>query len=310
MFQRPIANYSSVAEQLYSSKFRLIYELLQNGDDSSYANDVVPSVTFRIKPSELIIESNELGFTLENVQSICDTGKSSKASNADTTGEKGLGFKSVFGIADYVHIQSGFWSFRFEHSQGEEGVGMITPVWTDVTSLLPSGIGTRLTLRYYDHRDSFATRLRSEFEKLPRTIMFALRKLSKLDIVVDGVAGRSDRIIFKKDGDLRSDEMRINTRVIGKFGTHKSTTTWLRLFKETVHDLPFDKQRTAPESDVTVAFEVDSDGLPVIPANGQHVFAYLPVQRILQLPVRIFDKFRSTKLTRPVSYKRKFYSHC
>ncbi|ETI26864.1 hypothetical protein G647_10310 [Cladophialophora carrionii CBS 160.54] len=281
----------TVAEQLYSSRFRLIYELLQNGDDSCYASDIEPSITFRIKPSELIIESNELGFTLENVESICDTGKSSKASNADTTGEKGLGFKSVFGIADYVHIQSGLWSFRFEHSQGEEGVGMITPVWTDVTSLLPSNVGTRLTLRYYDQRDIFATRLVSEFEKLPKTIMFALRKLEKLVVVVDGVAGRSDRMTFEKGGDLRSDEIRITTTVTGNFGAHTSATTWLRLFQYTVSDLPSDTHRTSSESDVTVAFEVDSDGLPVIPTNGQHVFAYLPVQRIIQLPFLINANF-------------------
>ncbi|KAJ4530448.1 hypothetical protein HRR80_007443 [Exophiala dermatitidis] len=168
---------------------------------------------------------------------------------------------------------------------------MITPVWTDVTSLLPSNVGTRLTLRYYDQRDIFSTRLVSEFEKLPRTIMFALRKLRKLVIVVDGVAGRSDRIAFEKDGDLRSDQIRINTTVTGNFGAHTSATTWLRLFQNTVSDLPSDTHRTSSESDVTVAFEVDSYGLPVIPANGQHVFAYLPVERIIQLPFLINANF-------------------
>ncbi|RVX68617.1 hypothetical protein B0A52_07044 [Exophiala mesophila] len=281
----------TVAEQLYSSRFRLIYELLQNGDDSSYADAIEPSMTFRIKPFELIIESNELGFTLENVESICDTGKSSKTSNADTTGEKGLGFKSVFGIADYVHIQSGLWSFRFEHSQGEEGVGMITPVWTDVTSFLPLNVGTRLTLRYYDRRTTFATRLVSEFEKLPRTIMFALRKLRKLVVVVDGVAGRSDQITFDKDGNLRSDEIHINTTVTGSFGPHTSAKTCLRLFQSTVSNLPSDTNRSSSQSDVTVAFEVDAKGLPVIPANGQHVFAYLPVERIIQLPFLLNANF-------------------
>ncbi|OAL29177.1 hypothetical protein AYO20_09230 [Fonsecaea nubica] len=291
-FQEDYRRRAAEHRALYARYTRtLIYELLQNGDDSCYANDVEPSITFRIKPSELIIESNEQGFTLENVESICDTGKSSKARNADTTGEKGLGFKSVFGIADYVHIQSGLWSFRFEHSQGEEGVGMITPVWTDVTSRLPSNVGTRLTLRYSDQRNLFAKRLVSEFEELPRTIMFALRKLKKLVVVVDGVTGRSDQITFEKDGDLRSDEIRINTTVTGKFGAHKSATTWLKLFQHTVTDLPSDTHRTSSESDVTVAFEVDSNGLPVIPANGQHVFAYLPVQRIIQLPFLINADF-------------------
>ncbi|OAG40830.1 hypothetical protein AYO21_04907 [Fonsecaea monophora] len=291
-FQEDYRRRAAEHRALYARYTRtLIYELLQNGDDSCYANDVEPSITFRIKPSELIIESNERGFTLENVESICDTGKSSKARNADTTGEKGLGFKSVFGIADYVHIQSGLWSFRFEHSQGEEGVGMITPVWTDVTSRLPSNVGTRLTLRYSDQRDIFAKRLVSEFEKLPRTIMFALRKLKKLIVVVDGVAGRSDQITFEKDGHLRSNEIRINTTVTGNFGAHTSATTWLKLFQHTVSDLPSDTHRTSSESDVTVAFEVDSNGLPVIPADGQHVFAYLPVQRIMQLPFLINADF-------------------
>ncbi|KIW14560.1 hypothetical protein PV08_07344 [Exophiala spinifera] len=291
----------SFTQQLYSSRFRFIYELLQNGDDSCYANDVEPCITFRIKSCELIIESNELGFTLENVESICDIGKSSKASDTDTTGEKGMGFKSVFGIANYVHIQSGVWSFRFEHRQGEEGVGMITPKWTDVTSRLPSNIGTRLTLRYYDQRDIFTTRLVSEFEKLPRTVMFALRKLKKLVIVVDGVAGRSDCITFEKDGDLRSHQMCIKTTVTGTFGAHKSATTFLRLFQNTVRHLPSDTHRASSESDVTVAFEVDSDGQPVIPANGQHVFAYLPVQRIVQLPFLINANFVLTANRESVS---------
>ncbi|KIW72175.1 hypothetical protein, variant [Phialophora macrospora] len=40
-----------------------------------------------------------------------------------------------------------------------------------------------------------------------------------------------------------------------------------------------------------MAFEVDSDGLPTIPVGGQHVFAYLPVQRIPFLPFLINANF-------------------
>jgi hypothetical protein len=280
--------FRSVAEQLYSSRFRLIYELLQNGDDARYAENVEPTITFRIKPTELIIESNEQGFSLQDVESICDTGKSSKVGNSDTTGEKGLGFKSVFGIANYVHIQSGLWSFRFEHKRGEDGVGMITPIWTDAVSSLPSNVGTRCTLRYSENRDGFYKRLISEFEKLPKTIIFALRQLRRLIVVMESVddRSRSDQITFTKDGDLSSEEMRINTTVTGQFGDHRSETTRLRLFQSTIIDLPFESQRTNATSDVTVAFEVDSNGLPVIPSRGHHIFAYLPVQRVPQLHVR------------------------
>jgi len=284
-FESQFSNFRSVAEQLYSSKFRLIYELLQNGDDACYAENVEPTITFRLRPTELIIESNEKGFSLADVESICDTGKSSKIDNSDTTGEKGLGFKSVFGIADSVHIHSGHWSFRFEHKKGEDGVGMITPIWTDAVASLPSDIGTRCTLKYSDHRSSFYKRLISAFEKLPKTIIFALRQIRSLVVAVENEDGRSTGITFTKVGGLGSSEMDIKTIVTGQFGNHRSETTWLRLFQETVIDVPFESQRTGATSDVTIAFEVDSDGLPVIPDEGQHVFAYLPVQRVPQLPV-------------------------
>ncbi|KAK6380880.1 hypothetical protein LTS17_005081 [Exophiala oligosperma] len=287
-------NASSVAEQLYSSRFRFIYELLQNVDDSCYAKGVEPFVTFRIKPEELIVESNELGFTREDTISICDTAKSSKAGNIDTTGEKGLGFKSVFGIADYVHIKSGCWSFRFEHREGDDGLGMICPIWTDHTPALPREIGTRLTLRYSDRGASFARLLVSEFKEIPRTILFALRQLKKIVVVVDRINGREEKITFTRDGELNSDEMRLKIAVkanFGKFGPHTSGTTRLRLFTTTVQDLPLDGKHKDPEREVTVAFEVDSEGLPVIPKHGQYVFARLPVRRYSQLPFLINADF-------------------
>jgi hypothetical protein len=81
--------------------------------------------------------------------------------------------------------------------------------------------------------------------------------------------------------------MQISTVVTGQFGDHGSEMTRLRLFKHTIIDLPSEeKQRTDATSDVTVAFEVTSSGTPLIPSRGQHIFAYLPVQRVPQLPVR------------------------
>lgn len=275
----------SVAEQLYSSDFRLVYELLQNGDDARYPEDVEPSITFRLRPTEMMIESNEQGFSLHDVESICDTGKSSKSGSRSTTGEKGLGFKSVFGIADHVHIQSGLWSFRFEHKKGEDGVGMITPIWTTVNSSLPANTGTRLTLRYSKRGNRFYKRLVSELEEIPATVIFALRRIKRLTIVVNNSDGDTNQIIFTKEGTLSSEEMWINTLVTGRFGHHKSQKTWLKVFTKTVKYIPLDDQSTATASDITIAFEVDSEGVPVIPSRGHHIFAYLPIRRVTDLHV-------------------------
>ena len=89
----------SISEQLYSSKYRFLYELIQNADDSLYRNArqkcVAPYLRFRITPHEFIVETNEDGFTRANVEAICATGKSSKKTSAldNHIGEKGFGFK-------------------------------------------------------------------------------------------------------------------------------------------------------------------------------------------------------------------------
>lgn len=50
-----------------------------------------------------------------NVRAICSTGESTKTNTSGYIGEKGIGFKSVFKAASKVHIQSGPFSFFFEH---------------------------------------------------------------------------------------------------------------------------------------------------------------------------------------------------
>jgi hypothetical protein len=85
-------------------------------------------MTFTVFPKELRVDVNEDGFALLDVLSTCDTGQSSKQLDEDSTGEKGFGFKACFDVADQVLIQSGLWSFRFEHQRHQDGMGMITPI--------------------------------------------------------------------------------------------------------------------------------------------------------------------------------------
>ena len=58
---------------------------------------------------------NELGFTPANVFAITGIAEAAKNVSEEKVeiGEKGIGFKSVFGIADKVYIQSGRFSFYF-----------------------------------------------------------------------------------------------------------------------------------------------------------------------------------------------------
>ncbi|ROV88550.1 hypothetical protein VMCG_10385 [Cytospora schulzeri] len=127
------SNVITLAKNLYTSKARFIFELLQNADDNNYKiaakSGSLPSVSFHVHPRRIVIDCNEDGFTGDNLKAICSVGKSSKTGAQGYIGEKGIGFKSVFMVAWKVHIQSGPFSFSFTHRPGDSGIGMITPIW-------------------------------------------------------------------------------------------------------------------------------------------------------------------------------------
>ena len=300
-----------IADQLYSSKYRCesplyfyirigqvktndvggIPEILQNADDARYSETSCPTLSFRIRPSEMIIDLNEDGFTRANVVAICSTGESSKVDDPNTTGKKGFGFKSIFGIARRVHIQSGFWSFRFEHRRNENGLGMVTPLWTEpAAEFLPDNVGTRFRLMYAEDTDRFLRTLVAEFEKLSNTTIFATRNIKRLEIAFEGVADRDYRLSFEKQGSFDQDEIRILTRVVGQSDQHQQGEMKIRVFKTTFSDLPLDDVRSSQPTDIVVGFQVDPEsGDCYIPERGQQIFAFLPVKRLPQLPVRHFQ---------------------
>jgi len=75
----------------------------------------------------LHIDYNEVGFTTRDVEAICKISSTVTAS-VDQTGEKGIGFKSVFRIADAVSVLSRHYSFQFDTTRR---LGMVTPQWVE-----------------------------------------------------------------------------------------------------------------------------------------------------------------------------------
>ena len=109
----------SVGEDgIYSNSQRFIYELIQNVDDCEYDNpeDCQLDIQFKYNtsPGEIIFTYNEKGFSPQNVVGITGIAEKMKNVSPDKIeiGEKGIGFKSVFGIADRVLIESGAFCFE------------------------------------------------------------------------------------------------------------------------------------------------------------------------------------------------------
>ena len=87
--------------QLYTDKSHFIYELLQNAEDAG-----AKSIRFVQYSDRLEVYHDGKPFTPENLQGLCDIGKSDKVDNLNQIGEFGVGFKSVFGICDKVRLYS------------------------------------------------------------------------------------------------------------------------------------------------------------------------------------------------------------
>lgn len=107
----------SVGEDgLYSNNLRFIFELIQNVDDCEYDNeeDHVLDIHFDFNHNKITLRYNEKGFTPFNVFAITGIAEAAKnvSSGKNEIGEKGIGFKSVFGVASKVWIRSGWFSFE------------------------------------------------------------------------------------------------------------------------------------------------------------------------------------------------------
>lgn len=106
----------SVGEDgLYSNSLRFIFELIQNVDDCEYAkpDDCKLDMRFDFNSGEIVLSYNEVGFTPFNVFAITGIAEAAKnvSASKNEIGEKGIGFKSVFGVAKQVLIRSGWFSF-------------------------------------------------------------------------------------------------------------------------------------------------------------------------------------------------------
>jgi hypothetical protein len=227
-------------------------------------------------PDKIVIDSNEDGFTPENVHAICEVGGSTKlqSSAQQYIGEKGIGFKSVFMVASEVHIQSGPFSFFFEHRPGGSGMGMVTPQWEEPCEALQD-ISTRITLTLLDTLDY--QDLISQFRALPDTFLLFLNKLNQITIIQTGFAkAASESITYVRTLDKSS--QRATLAKLHRIGTEATQTVlkYYHITRKSFDNLPVDEDRSYNTAEVVLGFPLDKDWVPII--DRQDVYAYLPIR--------------------------------
>lgn len=282
------ADLGSVVNNLYSKETRFLYELIQNAEDNSYstvtANGEEPFLAFKVYPDRIIIESNEDGFSESDIRAICSVGNSTKKHSAGYIGEKGIGFKSVFKVAQKVHIHSGPFSFAFSHTRedDDDGLGMITPYHEDAQEL-PHGVRTRMSLTLLDST-KFEERA-AEFCEVPDTLLMFLSQLQRLSIELYQPGNDSTTTQYSK---RETKENGLYTTFLTKTtrkGMEESTLEQkYYTTKSELHNLPFDEARKDKRGDsidsatVILAFPVDEYDKPVI--KSQYTYAFLPLRRV------------------------------
>ncbi|EQB58063.1 hypothetical protein CGLO_01742 [Colletotrichum gloeosporioides Cg-14] len=283
----------TLAKNLYSSKTRFIFELLQNADDNQYnkasASGSIPFVSFHIFPDQIIIECNEDGFTHENMKAICAVGESSKTGAQGYIGEKGIGFKSVFMVAWKVHIQSNAFSFSFRHQKGESGMGMITPVWEETDEVLESPL-TVITLHLLNTETSNGVAetgemIRAQFDELQETVLLFLKNIRRISVSFYDDDERQTTTVSHARTQPQPGRVELES-VYATNGRRRKQTKHFHVTRVKATNLAKNDNRTYTEaeeavraysaSEVVVAFPLSKKSVPIV--EPQDVFAFLPVR--------------------------------
>ena len=105
---------AEVGKNMYSSKDRMFFELIQNADDAAAANGVLINV--KTSGDYLMVCHNGNSFDKDDFEAITSAANGTKKANENKTGYKGIGFKSVFTDSEKVFIKTGGYQFKFDKS--------------------------------------------------------------------------------------------------------------------------------------------------------------------------------------------------
>ncbi|KAI0166724.1 hypothetical protein GGR52DRAFT_574685 [Hypoxylon sp. FL1284] len=263
------ANY----DELYARPGHFLYELLQNADDVNYEDpDPEPALCITTEnPFDSVrFDCNETGFTRRNVRAICRSRMSTKMGEVGTTGEKGIGFKSVFAVSKTASIASGPYRFRLDKSQE---FGVICPtVWdADVPDDLAveRQKGSVLVLEI-DQNEKAREEVRSMIRGFRPDTMLFLRQLKRLEI---STYPPLSPVIFRRQEILDEDGTTHLT-----IQQDERCRSCFKVFEKSVYGLkPRRRYPKVKESKIKLAFPVDPKFEHAVASSLMQVYTFLPV---------------------------------
>jgi hypothetical protein len=293
-----------VAGALYASAEHFLYELLQNAEDNQYPADVTPEVKVEVNAQRTMLRvlSNETGFRVRDIWSICNLADSTKRIG-EAVGNKGIGWKSVFGVSQTPTVRSRYASFRFDARPPEHGgmgrLGRLAPQWIAATDEYTNGTAIELQLEAHGRTvdgDTLmpASKVDDAVARLARqpSVLLFLRRVNALVFGTGGTGLRMVRHVEPIAVDASASTARVAmtaraTRVDSMdaaTGAAVATTRFVCFSAEL--PLPADMADISHRRVTTLSIAVEvptatspgPDPAPAAGAGGSSVFVHLPVR--------------------------------
>ncbi|CAF0729244.1 unnamed protein product, partial [Didymodactylos carnosus] len=182
-----------LSKELYNTDMHFVLELIQNADDNRYTNLElsvkngvydVPSLVFVVEQNSITLYNNEDGFREENIEALCDVGKSTKGKHKQGyIGQKGIGFKSIFTVCDRPEVRSNGYSIYFDALSGP--IGYILPNWMMISEINEENWTTRIRLPLKSESEMQkhkARSLTSSFNDIHPSLLLFLNRLRSITI--------------------------------------------------------------------------------------------------------------------------------
>lgn len=128
-----------VSQVVFTRSSGFILEFIQNAEDAGKELTGKGEVSIAVNQTRLKFIHNGKPFEPSNLEAICGI-RSSKKPERGTLGYLGIGFKSVFKVADRVEIYSNGYAFKFDRNHHEwschaaETPWHVIPIWIEQPS--------------------------------------------------------------------------------------------------------------------------------------------------------------------------------
>ncbi|KAF2235086.1 hypothetical protein EV356DRAFT_576268 [Viridothelium virens] len=268
-----------LSDQLYSTQTHFLFELVQNADDLEFEEDVTPKLVLVYRQDGFLwVGSNEIGFKEENVNAICRlqlSTKSVRQGQKEKIGEKGIGFKSVFKVADKVWISSHPFYFRFDR---DGKLGMVTPIWDeDFPENNALEEQTMFCLRIPKQKDREA--VQNHLVDLQPDLPLFLRNVREIQVIIQDVDENEYANFIVKRERWNSVAPHVDVVLREENFVEEAEEVKMRLIMEekVTTSMPSEERRkNVTQSKLQMGFPVQENGLPHL-AN-QDLYNFLPVR--------------------------------